>query len=47
MIGLPRNPRSDIMHKKVRFYTDQEFKLEIILRNRAWNRALLSLQVEL
>lgn len=26
------NPRSDIMHEKVLFYTDQEFKLEIILR---------------
>lgn len=26
------NPGSDIMHEKVLFYTDQEFKLEIILQ---------------
>jgi len=35
------------MHKKVPFYIDQEFKLEIILQNRVESRRVLSLQVEL
>lgn len=34
------NPRSDIMHEKVLFYTDQEFKLEIIVRKTIESRAV-------